>query len=48
LSLGGITIGSIAGDLTIVGNHGFSNADAQAFAQAHTVAGTVSISGNTP
>jgi hypothetical protein len=48
LSLGGITIGSIAGDLTIADNHGFSNADALSFANALSVAGTLSISGNTP
>ena len=41
-----IVIGNIGGDLTITANHGFSNSDAQAFANAHHVAGTVTISGN--
>ena len=48
LALGGISMGDIAGDLTIQNNHGFSNADASDFADARTVAGVVSISGNTP
>jgi Subtilase family len=47
LSLGGISMGSIAGDLTITDNHGFTDTDAHAFANSHGVAGAVTIHGNT-
>jgi hypothetical protein len=48
LSLGGISMGSIDGNLRITDNDGFSNNDAADFAAARTVGGTVSVSGNTP
>jgi hypothetical protein len=48
LSLAGIAMGNIAGDLAIVNNHGLSDADAQAFAAERTIAGSIRISGNVP
>lgn len=46
LSLGSISMGNIDGNLSIKDNRGFSNTDATAFANARTVGGTRSISGN--
>lgn len=48
LSLGAIGLGDIDGDLRIQDNRGFSDADANGFAQAHLVKGTTTISGNHP
>ncbi|HEU4619927.1 MAG TPA: hypothetical protein VFV10_17955, partial [Gammaproteobacteria bacterium] len=48
LRLSTIAMGSIAGNLAITGNTGFSDDDARAFAAARNVAGTVTISGNQP
>ena len=43
LPLSAIAIGNIAHDLTVLRNHGFSDADALAFARARTVGHTVDI-----
>jgi hypothetical protein len=48
LSLSAISIGNVAGSLEIRDNRGFSNTAATAFAEARTVGGTTSISGNSP
>lgn len=48
LSLGSITMGNIAGDLTITGNQGFGNDAANSFAAARSVGGVTSISNNLP
>lgn len=48
-SLDAITVGNIAGDLLLTGNHrGFSDSDASAFASARIVGGRISVSGNSP
>ncbi len=44
--LSALTFGDVAGNLAITSNRGFTNADAQAFAQARQVGGTVTVSGN--
>src|SRR5262249_23559806 len=48
VSLPKLSMGDIAGDLTIASNHGFSDGDALNFADAPILAGVVSISANAP
>ncbi len=44
--LNALTFGDVAGNLAITSNRGFTNADAQTFAEARQVGGTVTVSGN--
>ena len=46
--LSAFSLGNVDGIVTITNNTGFTNAQAQAFVNARTVTGTVTISGNQP
>ena len=48
IPLSAIAIGQIRGNATVIGNRGFSNADADAFLTAHGLTGQRTVSNNQP
>lgn len=48
VSLSGLTIGALDGTIAILGNQGFSDATATAFANPIAGGATVNVSNNTP